>query len=346
MISPAITVRDVTPPLSPWRGTSSRRRLLGALVACSLLAQVFPTAGSAQGGSWPQRIVRMLTPTAPGGSVDVAARIFAEGLAGRWGRPVIVENRPGADGIIGVQGLLRSTDEHTLLFSFPGVVTIVPLLHDQLPYDAGRDLLPIASVASDYLVIAVNPAIAVGSLDGLVALARTRPGQINWTAAPGAPYLTFLEFQRRAGLTMVHVPYRSSVLALPDLVDGRIQVTVTPLASAIPLANDGKLKLLAVTPSERAPAAPLVPTAIELGYPELAIEAPLGLFGPKTMPLELRERIATDVQALASDPAISQRLTSLGMAARASTPSQYAATLAEQRARWTALARAHGLRPQ
>jgi tripartite-type tricarboxylate transporter receptor subunit TctC len=232
------------------------------------------------------------------------------------------------------------------LFSFPGVVTVVPLLHDQLPYDAARDLLPIASVANDYLVMAVNPALSVSSLDGLVALAQTRPHQINWAAAPGAPYLTFLEFQRRAGLVMAYVPYRSSVLALPDLAEGRIQVMVTPLASALPLANDGKLKLLAVTPSERAPAARLLPTATELGYPELAIEAPLGLFGPKTMPLELRERIAADVQALARDPAISQQLTSLGMAARASTPSQYAATLVEHGARWAALARTHDLRPQ
>lgn len=338
----SITVCDALSASAPPRGTSTNWGYLIALVACFLLTEISP----ATAGSWPDRAVHILTPTAPGSSVDVAARIFGERLAERWGQPVIIENRPGADGIIGVQDLLHSTDDHTLLFSFPGVVTVVPLLHDHLPYDPTRDLLPIASVADDYLVIAVNPALAVGSLDGLVALARTRPGQINWAAAPGAPYLTFLEFQRRAGVTMAYVPYRSSVLALPDLVEGRIHAAVTPLASALPLANDGKIKLLAVTPSERAPAVSLLPTAIELGYPELAIEAPLGLFGPKTMPLELRERIAADVRTLASDPAISQRLSSLGMTARASTPSQYAATLAEQRARWAALAQAYGLRPQ
>jgi tripartite-type tricarboxylate transporter receptor subunit TctC len=300
----------------------------------------------AKAGSWPDRIVHMLTPTAPGSSVDVAARIFGERLAQRWGRPVIIENRPGADGILAVQGLLQATDGHTLLFSFPGVVTVVPLLHERLPYDPASDLLPIASVANDFLVVAVNATLSVGSLDELVELARTRPGQLNWTAAPGAPYLTFLEFQRRAGLTMAYVPYRSSVLALPDLVNGRIQVTVTPLASALPLAHDSKIKLLAVTAPERAPAAHALPTAIEAGYPELSIEAPLGLFGPKTMSLELRERIAADVQVLASDSAIAQRLTSLGMLARASTPTEYAATLAVQRARWAALARAYGVRPQ
>jgi tripartite-type tricarboxylate transporter receptor subunit TctC len=145
---------------------------------------------------------------------------------------------------------------------------------------------------------------------------------------------------------MAHVPYRSSVLALPDLIAGQIQVVIVPLAAALPLAHDGKIKLLAVTTLERAAAAPGLPTASETGHPELTVEAPLGLFGPKTMAPELRERIAADLRALAGDPAIVQRLSSLGMSARASTPAEYAATLAEQRVRWTALARAHGVRPQ
>jgi tripartite-type tricarboxylate transporter receptor subunit TctC len=145
---------------------------------------------------------------------------------------------------------------------------------------------------------------------------------------------------------MAHVPYRSSVLALPDLIAGQIQVVIVPLAAALPLAHDGKIKLLAVTTLERAAAAPGLPTASETGHPELTVEAPLGLFGPKTMAPELRERIAADLRALAGDPAIVLRLSSLGMSARASTPAEYAVTLAEQRARWTALARAHGVRPQ
>ncbi len=322
------------------------RRHLVALVACLLATNVLSAIDLAWAGTWPERVVRVLTPSAPGSSIDLAARVFAERLAERWGRPIVIDNRPGADGIIAVQSFLQAADDHTLLFAFPGVVTVVPLLHERLPYDPARDLVPISSVALDFLAVAVPSTLPAGSLDELVMLAKARPSQLNWTASPGAPYLTFLEFQKRAGLGMAHVPYRSSVLALPDLIAGQIQVVIVPLAAAIPLAHDGKIKLLAVTTLERAAAAPGLPTASETGYPELTVEAPLGLFGSKTMTPELRERIAADLRALAGDPAIVQRLSSLGMSARASTPAEYAATLAEHRAHWTALAHAHGVRPQ
>jgi tripartite-type tricarboxylate transporter receptor subunit TctC len=296
--------------------------------------------------SWPDRIVRIVVASAPGGSMDLAARLFAEQLTQRWGRPVVIDNRPGADGIIAVQALLQANDGHTLLLAFPGVVTVVPLLHERLPYDPVGDLVPISSIANDFLTVAVTPALSIGSLDELVKLAQTRPGRLNWAAAPGAPYLTFLEFQRHAGVELAYVPYRSAVLALPDLMTGQIQVVVTPLSSALALARDGKLKLLAVTTLQRQAAARELPTATEAGYPELTIEAPLGLFGPKGMPPDLRERVAADVQAVAVEPTIIKRLEAVGMVAKASKPAEYAATLDAQRARWAALARAYGVHPQ
>ena len=297
-------------------------------------------------GSWPERIVRIITSGGPGSSVDVAARMFAERLAERWGQPVVIDSLPGADGILAVQALLNANDGHSLLFAFPGVVTVVPLLHERIPYDPIGDLAPISSGAYDFLTVAVASTLPGSSLSDLVAFAKTRPGKLNWASPPGAAYLTFLEFQRRAGLTMTYVPYRSPELALPDLIAGQIQIAVSPLATALPLVQDGRLKLLAVTTPERAVAAPDLPTAIEAGFPELTVEAPLGFFGPKTMPTELRERIAADVRLLASDPTIKQRLSDFGMVARGSTPTEYAAMLAEQSAKWAAFARIHGVRPQ
>jgi tripartite-type tricarboxylate transporter receptor subunit TctC len=268
------------------------------------------------------------------------------GLAGRWGKPAIVDNRPGADGILAVQALLHANDGHTLLFAFPGVVTVVPLLHDNVPYDPVGDLVPITSAAYDCLSVAVSARLPVSTLGDLVTFARSRPGSLNWAAAPGAPYLTFLEFQQRAGITMTYVSYRGAAQAMPDLMTDQIQLTVTPLASALPLAREGRIKLLAVTTHERNAAAPNLMTAAEAGYPELTVEAPLGLFGPNTMPSSLRDRIAADVGAIAGDLAVVQRLSGLAMVARASTPAEYVALLAGQRARWAALARIYGTHPQ
>jgi tripartite-type tricarboxylate transporter receptor subunit TctC len=313
------------------------------LLACFLVVAAAAEGTSTLAAKWPERNVRMVVASAPGGSIDLAARLFAEQLAQRWGRPVVVDNRPGADGIIAVQALMQANDGHTLLLTFPGVVTVVPLLHERLPYDPVGDLVPISSIAND---VAASPALPVESLDELIKLAQTQPGRLNWAAAPGAPYLTFLEFQRHARVELGYVPYRSAVLALPDLMAGQIQVAVTPLSSALALARDGKLKLLAVTTLERVAAVPEVPTAAEAGYPELTIEAPLGLFGPKGMSPDLRERIAADVQAVAAEPTIVKRLAAVGMLAKASKPADYAAVLVEQRARWAALARSYGVQPQ
>jgi tripartite-type tricarboxylate transporter receptor subunit TctC len=303
-------------------------------------------SASALAGSWPEQTVRVVLPAAPGSSLDVAARLFAERLAALWGKPVVIDNRPGADGILAVQSLLHGNDDHSLLFAFPGIVTVVPLLHERIPYDPIIDLVPISSAAYDFLCVAVTGKLPVSTLGEFVTYAKSRTGDLNWAAAAGAPYLTFLEFQRRAGLAMTHVPYRSSSLALPDLITDQIQLVITPLAAALPLARDGQIKLLAVTTPERAAAALDLMTAIEAGHSELTVEAPLGYFGPKTMPIELRERIATDVKALASDPVILQRLSGLGMVARGSTPAEYAAILAEQRKRWAALAHTYGIRPK
>jgi tripartite-type tricarboxylate transporter receptor subunit TctC len=318
------------------------KSLLVFLLATVAILQKSPS----QAAAWPERNVRIIVASAAGSSIDLAARVYAERLTLRWQRPIVVDNRAGADGILAVQSLMQATDGHTLLCAFPGVVTVVPLLHRELSYDPLRDLVPITSVAKDFLAIATTVTLPGGSLDELIAVARSRPGQLNWAAAPGAPYLTFLEFQRREGITLAHVPYRSSNLALPDLMKGEIHVAVLPLSSALPLAHGGKLKLLAVTALNRSPAAPDVPTVNEAGFPELTVDAPLGLFGRRDMPVDLRVRIASDVAAAADEPAIRNRLEAAGMLAKTSTPDEYVATLAEQRARWTALAQTYGVRPQ
>ena len=158
-------------------------------VAIALAISAVP--GDSSAGPWPERTVRIIVPAAAGNSFDIAARLFAERLAALWGKPVITENRPGADGILGVQALQHANDGHTLLFGFPGIITAVPLLHQNLPYDPSRDLVPISSVYYEFLCIAVPAGLPVATLSDLVQLAKSQPDRLNWSSPAGAPYLTF-----------------------------------------------------------------------------------------------------------------------------------------------------------
>jgi tripartite-type tricarboxylate transporter receptor subunit TctC len=319
----------------------SMRSLFIALVLGLLAALAASKVGWA---AWPERTVRVVVPSPPGGAVDLAARLYAERLAVDWKVPVVVDNRPGADGILAAQAVINARDDHILLFSFPGIVTVVPLLHDSLPYDPAADLVPISTAASDTLAVAADPSMAATNLDGLLSLARARPMAFNWTAAPGAPYLTFLDFQKNAGVEMTFVPYRSPTSALPDLMAGQIQVLVVPLGSVLAPLRDGRFRALAITTEQRSPSLPEVPTAAEQGHPELTIEARLGFFGSKALDAKLRDLIAADVRRVAEDSGMNRRLRAVGLEPCSSTPLGYASHLRDQAARWATLSRTYRIR--
>lgn len=303
-----------------------------------------PTAPSlAQ--SWPQRTVRVILPNPPGVAIDVITRLFAERLSARWGQPVIVENLPGADGVIAVREFIRKRDNHTLLYSFAGPITINPLLHDKLPYDPVHDLVPIASTSDNFLAIAVSGSLKVSSLAELEKLARSRPSKLTWAATPGLPYYAFAAFQMNPGSEMVQASYRDFNQAIVDLGEDRIDAVAAGVSPLLSHARAGKIKLIAFLNRERAPIEPDVPTVAEAGYGHLTFSAVTGFFGWRDMPSELRERIAADVQAIAADPTIKARLTSMGSVARGSTPAEFAAAIEEQRAKVAAIAKAVGTKP-
>jgi tripartite-type tricarboxylate transporter receptor subunit TctC len=294
--------------------------------------------------TWPERPVRLICAGAPGSSPDVAARLYAEQLMARWGRAVPMESRPGADGTLAVAHLLAQRDGHALLFSFIAALTVAPLLQDRLPFDP-TDVAPISSAVEDFAVVVATPKQPIASLGGLVEMARRRPGMLNWASGSGDIYMSFLGFVRRQGLDMHYVAYRAPAPALNDLAEGRIDALMLPLVAALPQAEAGRLRMLAVANPVRAPSAPAVPTAIEAGFPELTFEPRLGFFGPRAMPAQQRERIAADVRAVAADPGFGERLKGLGMMARADTPSEFAAHIEANRVHWAAMARAYGPRP-
>jgi len=295
--------------------------------------------------SWPQRAVRVIVPLPSGTAIDVSARIFGEQLAARWGQPVVVENMPGVDGIVAAREFVSRRDNHTLLYSFAGLITINPLLYEKLPYDPARDLVAIATSSDNFLAVAASEKLHVGSLGELVRLARSRSTQLNWAATAGLPYFAMGGFQKSAGIEMAYVPYRDFNPALADLGEGRIDVVSTGVTQLLPHSQAGKLKLLVVLNRTRSPVAPGIPTAAEAGYPDLTFDGVTGFFGGRDMPAELRERIAADVRAVAENPAIKQRLSGMGIVARGSTPGEFVAAIEEQRAKVAAIAAAIGTKP-
>ena len=313
-----------------------------ASLACALLSL---TPAASAGEPWPTRAVRFISSFPSGSAIDAAARLYADRLAARWGQPVIVENRPGGDGIIGVAAFTGQHDDHTLLFTGSATATVLPLINDKLPYDAARDLAPISSASDVFIPIVVTKSLNVSTLAELMAHVRARPGKLNWAAGPGLPQYVFAAFLKTTSLDMVSVSYRELGPAVHDLGEGRIHVLVQAMTGGLALRQAGKAAILAVANSRRAPIAPDVPTVAEAGYPELLMDGFSALFGWRDMPVELRERIAADMRAVAADPTVQERLGGAGQAARAGTPAELLADIEQARVRIADIIRIVGTRP-
>lgn len=322
-----------------------RRAFLATVLAASLSATLRSTTASAD-VSWPSRTVRLITLAAPGAGTDAVARTLAEALSRRWGQSVIVDNRPGGDGIISVETFLAAREgNHTLLFNPTGVWTALHLIHERLSFDAPHDLIPLSFVVQDFLALAASPRLDTATLADVVVTARARPAELTWSCAPSIPFLAFNSFLKETGLDLTYVPYRSPIASLPDLAEGRIDLAFLPLAPLVGLAQAGKLRLVVVASDERAPLAPDVPTAKEAGFPALSLFGGHCLYAPKEMPDALRTRIAADVRQATTDPSIGRRLTSLGYIPRADQTGDLVAILQRERAHWTAVARKYGAKP-
>jgi tripartite-type tricarboxylate transporter receptor subunit TctC len=323
------------------RTAAPRRIVLGLTVTT-----VMRRAAHAQTAG-PLRPTRMIVPTPAGAAPDVAARLLAEGLSRRRGHPISVENRPGADGVLGAEAFTQARPSEALFFSFPGVVTTAALMQDRLPYDPAADLVPIHATVTDFLGLFVAPGLPAGSVAELVEHIRARPGALNWFGSPGGPYLVFRDFLRRAGgLDMAYVSYRGAPPALLDLASGRIHAALVPLAPALPLAREGRIRLVVVTNRTRAVAIPEVPTAAEAGVPALEIEGLLGLYGWRGISDAARAELAAQAQQTLADPGVAERLRAAGMEPRGpSTSADFAAELGTIAARWAALARESGAKP-
>jgi len=318
------------------------RLVLAALFVCSLAPP--NTIRSYAAETWPQRPVKFILPLGAGSGVDLGARLFADRLSASWSQPVIVENKPGGDGFLAIASFVAAHDDHVFLCTPTSVFTAHPYLHDNLPYKP-NELLPIARTTNTVIVIAVPTSLQIGSLADLVALARAQPGKINWAGVTGALDFLFEGFLKHQGLSMPKVPYRNLVEAATDLAEGRVQVYSTGLAIVQPFLQSGKVKLLAVTNSERASITPDIPTVREAGFPELTIDGLIGFFASPGLSIELRQRIATDIRAVA-DETIAKRLAATGQILNVAGPTEFAASIEEQRAKLAAIAQDLGMSPK
>lgn len=319
----------------------ARRPFILAIFA--VVTAVLGCGPPASAQSWPQRPVKFLVTLGPGSGVDIGTRLLGDRLSARWGQPVVVENRPGGDGIVAITSFLGAHDDHVLLAAPTSSFTAHPYLHENLPYKQS-DLVPIARVSNTIITISVPVSLKAASFADVVAMARAQPGTLNWAGVTGALDFTFAGFLQAKGLNMSKVPYRNPVEAANDLAEGRVQVYEGAYAIARPQIEAGRIKPIMLTNSVRAPMLPDVPTAAEAGFPELTMDGLVGFFGPPGMALELRERIAQDVRAV-TDASVESRLIATGQIVNIGGPSEFVAAIDQQRARLAEVAKDLGIKP-
>jgi tripartite-type tricarboxylate transporter receptor subunit TctC len=324
------------------------RHTRNVIAITMLLAGACVTAVSTclAGDDWPTRTVKIIVPFAAGSANDASARLFADGLARRWGKPVVVENRPGADAVVGGAAFANARDDHTLLYGTASMITVSPRLQDSLPYDPSRDMVPISSTASSILVVAVNDRLPARSLQELVQLVRSNPGELSWSSGPSLPHFVMAAMLARHALKQVYIPYRDATAQQADFGEGRVQILSHALLSVRAPVAAGKARILAVTSPARQPSLPDVPTVAESGFPEMEIEGLAGLFGWRDMPLPLRERISGDVVAVAADPSVRSRIEASGAQVLGSTPGGFSAAIERQRTRIEQISRIVDLRSE
>lgn len=316
-----------------------------SVVTAALVVSLQTVAGvSAQ--TYPQRTVKFILPFGPASGTDIAARLVADRLAKRWGKPVVIENRPGGDGLVSINAFVSANDDHTLLWVPVGTFAVHPYQHAKLPYDADRDLQPIANVTTLVLALSAPASIKAQSLREYVALARSQPGKFNAAAANGNSDFLLSGFLKSNDLDIAKVPYRDIMQGPNDLAEGRIQLLSSSLAIVQPLMHAGKIRVLAVTSRKRAPSAPDVPTVIEAGFPAMEMESIGGIFGPNGMPLALREQIAADVRAaVESDPTIATKLQATGQVVDVRGPAEFAAGIKGLHDKLASIAKMVGMKP-
>jgi tripartite-type tricarboxylate transporter receptor subunit TctC len=286
--------------------------------------------------SYPNKAVRMVVPFPAGGSTDMVGRTVAQKLSEMWGQPVVVDNRAGGGTVIGTDVVAKAAPDGYTLLVTPAPFSINPSLLAKLPYNALADFAPITLINTTPLVLVVNPGVPARSVKELIALAKARPGQLNFgsSGTGGSNHLAGELFNAMAGVKVVHIPYKGNAPALIDLVGGHVDLVFNGLTSALPLIKGGKLRALAVTSMQRSAALPDAPTMDEAALKGFVAVAWNGLGAPANTPRDVITKINADVIRIVSSPELKERLKAEGSDPVGNTPEQYAAFLRDEIAKW------------
>jgi tripartite-type tricarboxylate transporter receptor subunit TctC len=312
----------------------------------ALCTALFALVSSATAQTWPARQIQLVVPYAPGGVVDFIGRTIGQRLSTQVGQPVVVDNRPGAGGIIGVDYAARSApDGHTIVVMDPAIV-INPSMQEKVPYDLQKDLQAVAMIGSSPLVLVVNPAVPATTLPQLVDYARANPGKLNFVSAGigTTPHMAGELLKLRAGINMTHVPYKGSGPAMADLVGGQVQMGFSSITAALPYIRENRLRPLATTGSKRSPALPEVPTVIESGYPGFEVDLWLGLFAPAAVPAPLVAKLNGEIGRALEDQAVRTAFEKMGVEPRMTGVDDSARFVRTESEKWASVVRDANLR--
>ena len=309
---------------------------LAALAAAAAAAQTYPV-----------KPVRIVNPFSPGGSLDLVARTLAKSMSAELGQQVIVDNRPGAGGTIGVDLVAKSPPDGYTLLAVQSSITINPSLQKNIPYDPVRDFAPISKIASYMFFLVVHPSLPARSVKQLVALAKSKPGEINYASVGigSGTHLAGELFNYMTGVKMMHIPYKGTGQVMPDLIGGQVAVHFGS-TSVVPHVKARKLTALGVTGSQRSPVLPEVPTVAEAGVPGFEVTAWNALFAPAGTPAAIVNRLNTLVKQGMEQPDAKAVMEAQGLDVSTSTPGELAALVKSELVKWAKVIKAAGIKPE
>jgi tripartite-type tricarboxylate transporter receptor subunit TctC len=315
-----------------------------AAVACGSYAA--PPAGGDTAAGYPARPIRIVVPSTPAGASDFLARLIAPRLTEAWHQQVVVDNRPGAGGIIGSEIVSHATpDGHTLLIVATGYA-VNPFLYARLPYDTVKDFAPVTVLVSSTHVLVAHPSLPAASIKELLSIAKASPGQLTYghSGTGTGGHLSVELFKKMAGLDMVGVPYKGAGAATAAVLSGQVQMLFTQVAPALPHVRSGKLRALATTSLARSPELPDVPTLAESGLPGFQVDAWLGMLAPGKTPPDVIAKLRAEIAKILHAPDVKSRLAVLGFEPVGNTPAQFAAFIRSEMDKWSKLIKDAGIK--